>query len=121
MTTSEKPVAHGTTPAPPKPGQPILSGNGQDSGTAQNVQLLGIDLGTSRSSIVAMNGTRRTIESFVGWPKDAVSRKLFNSEVVFGRSALDNRLALDYPSRHLFMSRTAGEELRDQLKQREYS
>ncbi|MHC4767296.1 MAG: MamK family actin-like protein [Planctomycetota bacterium] len=61
----------------------------------QNVQLLGIDLGTSRSSIVSMNGSRRTIDSYVGWPTDAVSRKLFKSDVVFGRAALDNRLALD--------------------------
>jgi rod shape-determining protein MreB len=61
----------------------------------QNVQLLGIDLGTSRSSIVSMNGCRQTIESYVGWPRDAVSRKLFKTDVVFGRTALDNRLALD--------------------------
>jgi rod shape-determining protein MreB len=95
MTTSEKTVARGATPVTPRPGEPLLSGSGQDSGIVQNVQLLGIDLGTSRSSIVSMNGSRRTIDSYVGWPMDAVSRKLFKSEVVFGRTALDNRLALD--------------------------
>ena len=95
MKTPEKAVAHGATPVTPKPGEPLLSGNEQDSGMVQNVQLLGIDLGTSRSSIVSMNGSRRTIDSYVGWPTDAVSRKLFKSEVVFGRTALDNRLALD--------------------------
>jgi rod shape-determining protein MreB len=95
MAKSEKTVARGTTPVKPKPGEPLLSGNEQDAGLVQNVQLLGIDLGTSRSSIVAMNGSRRTIDSYVGWPTDAVSRKLFKSDVVFGRAALDNRLALD--------------------------
>jgi rod shape-determining protein MreB len=95
MTTSEKAVARGATPVTPRPGEPLLSGRGQDSGMVQNVQLLGIDLGTSRSSIVSMNGSRRTIDSYVGWPTDAVSRKLFKSDVVFGRTALDNRLALD--------------------------
>jgi rod shape-determining protein MreB len=95
MTTSEKPVARSASRVTPKPGEPILAADGQDPGLVQNVQLLGIDLGTSRSSIVSRNGTRRTIDSYVGWPMDAVSRKLFKSEVVFGRAALDNRLALD--------------------------
>jgi rod shape-determining protein MreB len=95
MAKSEKTVARGTTPVKIKPGEPLLGGNEQDSGIVQNVQLLGIDLGTSRSSIVSMNGSRRTIDSYVGWPTDAVSRKLFKSDVVFGRTALDNRLALD--------------------------
>ena len=95
MTTSKKSVGRGATPPVPKPGEPILSGNGQDSGLVQDVLLLGIDLGTSRSSIVSMNGSRRTIDSYVGWPRDAVSRKFFKSDVVFGRAALDNRLALD--------------------------
>jgi rod shape-determining protein MreB len=95
MKKPEKATARGATPVTPKPGEPLLSGNEQDSGMVQNVQLLGIDLGTSRSSIVSMNGSRRTIDSYVGWPTDAVSRKLFKSDVVFGRAALDNRLALD--------------------------
>jgi rod shape-determining protein MreB len=95
MTTSKKAVARGATPVKPKAGEPLLSGNGQESGLVQNVQLLGIDLGTSRSSIVSMNGSRRTMDSYVGWPTDAVSRRLFKSDVVFGRAALDNRLALD--------------------------
>jgi len=87
MKKPETAVTRGATSVTPKPGEPLLSGNDQDSGTVQNVQLLGIDLGTSRSSIVSMNGSRRTIDSYVGWPTDAVSRKLFKSEVVFGRTA----------------------------------
>ncbi|MHC5023260.1 MAG: MamK family actin-like protein [Planctomycetota bacterium] len=66
-----------------------------DAGVVENALLLGIDLGTSRSSIVSMKGARKTIESYVGWPRDAVSRKLFATDVVYGRAALDNRLALD--------------------------
>ncbi len=83
------------TPVRPKSGKPVLSRSEEDTGMVANALLLGIDLGTSRSSIVSMNGSRKTIESYVGWPKDAVSRKFFKTDVVFGRAALDNRLALD--------------------------
>ncbi|MEX0886311.1 MAG: MamK family actin-like protein [Phycisphaeraceae bacterium] len=56
---------------------------------------MGIDLGTSRSSIVAADGTRKTVESYVGWPKDPISRKHVGRDVVFGRMALDHRLSVD--------------------------
>ncbi len=95
MTTTQKTPVPVATPARPKPGKPLLSRSEQDTGMVANALLLGIDLGTSRSSIVSMNGSRKTIESYVGWPKDAVSRKFFKTDVVFGRAALDNRLALD--------------------------
>ena len=36
---------------------------------------VGIDLGTSRSSISASNGARHVVESYVGWPVDMVARK----------------------------------------------
>ena len=72
-----------------------LTGSANDTGLVENTLLLGIDLGTSRSSIVSMRGARKTVASYVGWPKDAVSRKLFATDVVYGRAALDNRLALD--------------------------
>jgi rod shape-determining protein MreB len=111
MTTSEKEVARGPKRPTPKPGEPILSSDGQDPGLVQNVQLLGIDLGTSRSSIVSMSGSRRTIESYVGWPRDAVSRQFFKSDVVYGRAALDNRLALDLyrPLEHGVIKGTDGQ------------
>ncbi len=95
MTTFKKGVASGVTPIQPTPGQPLLSRWEEDPGMVENALLLGIDLGTSRSSIVSMHGVRKTIESYVGWPRDAVSRKLFKTDVIFGRAALDNRLALD--------------------------
>ncbi|MBW2078069.1 MAG: rod shape-determining protein [Deltaproteobacteria bacterium] len=57
---------------------------------------VGIDLGTSRSVIAADNGVRTFVSSYVGFPKDAVSRRMFGKrEVVFGDEALRNRLALD--------------------------
>lgn len=56
---------------------------------------VGIDLGTSRSSISASNGERHVIDSYVGWPIDMVARKLVKKPVLVGREALDNRPMLD--------------------------
>lgn len=56
---------------------------------------VGIDLGTSRSSISASNGERHVIDSYVGWPVDMVSRKVIKKPVLIGREALDNRSMLD--------------------------
>ncbi len=96
MRNSDRPVAPGaTTRAAPKAGRPVVSRGEEDTGAVEKALLLGIDLSTSRSAIVSMNGARKAVDSYVGWPKDAVSRKLLRSEVVFGRAALDNRLALD--------------------------
>jgi rod shape-determining protein MreB len=56
---------------------------------------VGIDLGTSRSSISASNGARHVVESYVGWPVDMVARRLVKKPVLFGREALENRPMLD--------------------------
>ena len=56
---------------------------------------VGIDLGTSRSSISASNGARQVVDSYVGWPVDMVARKLVKKSILFGREALDNRPMLD--------------------------
>ncbi len=56
---------------------------------------VGIDLGTSRSSISASNGERHVVDSYVGWPVDMVARKLVKKSVLIGRDALDNRPMLD--------------------------
>jgi len=56
---------------------------------------VGIDLGTSRSSISASSGERHVIDSYVGWPMDMVARKLVKKSVLVGRDALDNRPMLD--------------------------
>jgi rod shape-determining protein MreB len=79
----------------PVAGRPILAPNDQDTGRDEKVLLLGIDLGTSRSSIVSLSGARKTVESYVGYPKDAVSRKFLKADVIYGRAALDNRLAVE--------------------------
>ena len=56
---------------------------------------VGIDLGTSRSSISASNGERHVIDSYVGWPLDMVARKIIKKGILIGREALDNRSMLD--------------------------
>ena len=61
----------------------------------QGVLYLGIDLGTSRTSVTASNGERVTISSWVGYPKDVVSRKLLQKDVLFGDEALEKRLSLN--------------------------
>lgn len=69
---------------------------GEDAEKAVGVLYLGIDLGTSRTSVSASNGQRETIASYVGYPKDAVSQKLLKKRVLFGQEALDKRLALNF-------------------------
>jgi rod shape-determining protein MreB len=59
------------------------------------VLYLGIDLGTSRTSVSASNGVRETIASLVGYPKDVVSKKLLKKDMLFGSEALDKRLSLN--------------------------
>src|ERR687891_560476 len=56
---------------------------------------VGIDLGTSRSSISVSNGERHVIDSYAGWPVDLVARKVVKKPVLVGREALDNRSMLD--------------------------
>jgi rod shape-determining protein MreB and related proteins len=74
--------------------KPVLA-RGDDDGFVENALLMGIDLGTSRSSVASMNGVRKTVESYVGYPKDAVSRKFLRQDTLYGRTALENQLALD--------------------------
>ena len=62
----------------------------------QGVLYLGIDLGTSRTSVSASNGVRETVASYVGYPKDAVSQKLLGRSVLYGDDAIKNRLALKF-------------------------
>jgi rod shape-determining protein MreB len=57
------------------------------------VLYMGIDLGTSRTSVAASNGVRVTLSSHVGYPKDVVSRKLLGKDILFGDDALSHRLS----------------------------
>ncbi|HXH03170.1 MAG TPA: rod shape-determining protein [Candidatus Competibacteraceae bacterium] len=62
---------------------------------ANGALCVGIDLGTSRSVVSASNGKRRWVESYVGWPKDFVARKMLGKKVLFGAEALNHRLSLN--------------------------
>ncbi len=62
---------------------------------ANDTLSVGIDLGTSRSSISASNGERHVIDSYVGWPVDAVARKVVKKPVLVGKEALEHRSMLD--------------------------
>ena len=61
----------------------------------KGVLYMGIDLGTSRTSVASSNGVRESVESFVGYPKDPVARKLLKKDVLFGKEARDKRLSLN--------------------------
>ncbi|MBI3818506.1 MAG: rod shape-determining protein [Planctomycetes bacterium] len=66
-----------------------------DAKKDHGVLYIGIDFGTSRTSVSATNGQRATVLSYVGYPKDVVSRKLLKKEMLFGDEAVENRLALN--------------------------
>ncbi len=56
---------------------------------------LGIDLGTSRTSITSSTGVRETVWSYVGYPKDHVAKKkLGGRDIIYGKEAVENRMAL---------------------------
>ena len=57
--------------------------------------LVGIDLGTSQSSISTSAGEKRVVDSYVGWPVDAVARKILKKDVLFGAEAVENRTMLE--------------------------
>ena len=56
---------------------------------------IGIDLGTSQSSIVTSTGARLSTKTCVGYPKDVISRKRLNRDHLLGDEALKNRLSLN--------------------------
>ena len=60
------------------------------------VLYVGMDLGTSRTSVSASNGVRETVYSVVGYPKDVVAKKLLKKDVLFGKEAIEKRLSLKF-------------------------
>ena len=58
------------------------------------VFVIGVDLGTSKTAVVASNGRREMLPSIVGHPKDRVARSMLGKDVLFGQEVLENRLAL---------------------------
>jgi len=61
----------------------------------QKVLNVGIDLGTSNSAVSASNGQRHVVESYVGWPKDMVARKVLKRDLLVGTEAVESRPMLD--------------------------
>ncbi len=71
-----------------------MSEKNEEGGVDRNLEV-GVDLGTSRSSISASTGERHMIQSYVGWPADMVARKVLQRDVLIGEEALENRIMLD--------------------------
>ncbi|MCA9213845.1 MAG: rod shape-determining protein [Planctomycetales bacterium] len=63
------------------------------SDTSRNV-FVGIDLGSYKTSIVCSNGNRCVFPTAVGWPKDAVAKRMFGTEVVFGDDIMSQQRSL---------------------------
>jgi len=82
-------------PMSPKPDSKGSAESSKESKKDQGVLYLGVDLGTSRTTVTASNGVRDWLPSFVGYPKDVVSRKLLKKDVLFGQEAIEKRLSLD--------------------------
>ncbi|MBF0560739.1 MAG: rod shape-determining protein [Alphaproteobacteria bacterium] len=61
--------------------------------------MLGIDLGTSRTAIMSSRGTKETVRSVVGYPKDLIGIKLLGAPMIVGDAAYEKRAFLDlrYP------------------------
>lgn len=70
--------------------------------TQDGILYVGLDLGTSQSSICTSTDLRRTVKSVVGWPKDLISYKFLQKRVVIGDECLKNRMAVDmiWPLEH---------------------
>lgn len=78
----------------------VAEKTGSDSGTGKTTEkgilYIGMDLGSFKTSIAASNGAREVVYSAVGWPKDPVARKMLGRDVIFGKEAVEKRLALDF-------------------------
>ncbi|MDH3255889.1 MAG: rod shape-determining protein, partial [Acidobacteriota bacterium] len=69
--------------------------NAKADGGKDGVLNVGIDLGTSRSSISTSDGQKKVIKSYVGWPADMVANKVLKKKILIGEEALKNRVMLD--------------------------
>ncbi|MEW6750703.1 MAG: MamK family actin-like protein [Candidatus Latescibacterota bacterium] len=81
--------------------------------TRDGILYVGIDTGTSQSSVVTSAGVRKTVASVVGWPKDLISYKFLKKQVVIGEECLRARMAVDmiWPLEHgVFRHRPSQEE-----------
>lgn len=62
-------------------------------------QLLGIDLGTSRTRVMSQRGTKKMVRSVVGFAQDLIGVKILGAPYVIGEEAFEKRCYLDlhYP------------------------
>ena len=76
----------------------IFENNAEQLKTTNDI-FVGIDLGTSQSSIATSTGKLFNVSSVVGYPKDLVSFRLLRKPIVFGDECYNNRMSLDlyYP------------------------
>lgn len=86
--------------------------NQQETTGKKSNLYVGIDLGTSSSAIMASNGKKHWLESYVGWPKDFIAAKVLRKSILFGTEALQNRLSLDIfrPLEHGVIKEGTGKE-----------
>src|SRR5262245_44356895 len=68
---------------------------GKESLMGEDIVLIGMDLGSYKTSVASSIGTRDTFMSAVGWPKDQVARRMLGKDVVVGNDTVRHRLALD--------------------------
>ena len=72
-----------------------LQGESEARAKDAGVLYVGIDMGTSRTSVAASNGLRETVWSFVGYAKDHIARKVLGTDKLYGKHAVEKRLSLD--------------------------
>jgi rod shape-determining protein MreB len=74
---------------------------------------VGIDLGTSQSSISPSQGDRHVARSYVGWPVDMVARKVIKKKVLIGDEAVEYRSLLDLhrPLEHGLLKEGSGKDV----------
>jgi rod shape-determining protein MreB len=90
------PVVGQDEPSAEGAGAPQATESGSGPTKDHGVLYIGLDLGTSRTSISSSNGVRECIFSVVGYPKDHVAQKLLNRDVLVGKEAVEKRLSLDF-------------------------
>ena len=74
---------------------PIGDSSEEEGKKQKGVLYVGIDLGTSRTSVASSNGQRETVYSYVGYAKDYIAKKVLGRDVIFGKEAIEKRDRLD--------------------------
>ncbi|CAK0756071.1 Actin-like protein MamK [Azospirillaceae bacterium] len=71
----------------------------QTTPSGANKLIVGIDLGTSSTAMMAGNGISKIFDSVVGYPRDVIGVRLLGAPFVVGKNALEKRsfLELRYP------------------------